>query len=177
MFLRLKTTTKETRDPCLMGWPYRALQRLGRLVPPTFTLVGLNPELRHDGVCAMRCFGLTCARHGTRVMLRWGSAPIQQCHSLIDTYISDPPCKKAEVCLTVRFKKELRGVSDSVPGYPIAIWVNGITASSESGQTFQDVLRVTLNAREGIECKDGSNLPSRLEHPNELSALLYKMFS
>lgn len=39
MFMRLKTTPKETCDPRLMGWPYRALQRLGRSVPSKFTLV------------------------------------------------------------------------------------------------------------------------------------------
>ena len=177
MYLRLKTTPKETCDPRLMGWPYRALQRLGRPVPSTFTLVSLNPELRHDEACTMRCFGLTCARHGTRVMVRWGPSPIKQCHSLFDTYISDPPCMRAEVCLTVRFKKEVNGVSDSAPEYPIKIWVSGITASSESGLTFQDVLRAALNARTGIECKDDFNFPSKLDHPSELSALRYRTFS
>ena len=54
IFLRPKNTPKETCDPRLMGWPYRALQRLGRPVPSTFTLVSLNPELRHDEACTMR---------------------------------------------------------------------------------------------------------------------------
>ena len=110
-------------------------------------------------------------------MVRWGPAPIKQCQSLFDTYISGPPCKKAEVCLTVRFKKEVRGVSDSASEYSIKIWVSGITASSESGLTFQDVLRAALNARTGIECKDDFNFPSKLDHPNELSALRYRTFS
>ena len=177
MFLRLKTTPKETCDPRLTGWPYRALQRLGRPVPPTFTLVSLNPELRHDEVCTMRCCGLTCARHGTRVMVRWGPAPIKQCHSLFDTYISDLSCKKADVCLIVRFRKGPCSAPNSAPEYPIKIWVSGITARSESGLTFQDVLRIALNAKEGIECKDDFNFPSKFEHPSELSALRYRTFS
>lgn len=177
IFLRIKTTPKETCDPRLMGWAYWALQRVGRPVPTTFTLVSLNPELRYDAACAMRRYGLTCVHHGTRVKVRWGPAPIKQCHSLFDTYISDPPCRRAEVCLTVRFKKEVHGVSDSAPEYPIKIWVSNITASSECGLTFQDVLRAALNAREGIDCKDDFNLPSKLEHPSKLSALRYRTFS
>ena len=177
MFLRLEATPKETCDPRMMGWPYRALQRLGRPVPSTFTLVSLTPELRHDEVCTMRCFGLTCARHGTRVMVRWGPTPIKRCHSLFDAYISDPPCKRAEVCLTVRFSKKARSAPNSAPEYPIKIWVSGITASSESGLTSQDVLRAALNAREGIDCKDDFNFPSRLDHPSELSALRHRTFS
>ena len=82
MFLRIKPTPKETCDTRLMGWAYLALQRLGRPVPSTLTLVRLNPELRHDEACTKRRYGLTCARHGTRVMVRWGPAPIQQCQSL-----------------------------------------------------------------------------------------------
>ena len=149
----------------------------GTPVPTTFTFVSLNPELRHDAACAMRRYGLTCVHHGTRVKVRWGPAPIKQCHSLFDTYISDPSCKKAEVCLTVRFKKDLCSVSDSAPEYPIKIWVSNITASSESGLTFQDVLRAALNAREGIDCKDNFNFSSKLEHPSELSALRYRTFA
>ena len=125
----------------------------------------------------MRCFGLTCARHGTRVMVRWGPSPIKQCHSLFDTYISDPPCMRAEVCLTVRFKKEVNGVSDSAPEYPIKIWVSGITASSESGLTFQDVLRAGLNARGQTECKDDFNFPSKFEHHIADDIFRYRTFS
>lgn len=95
MFLRLKTTPKETCDPHEVDWLNRVLQRRGRPVPSTFTLVSLHPELKHDAVCSMRHLGLTCARHGTRVMAQWGPTPIKQCHSLFDAYISDPPCKNA----------------------------------------------------------------------------------
>ncbi|GAB7325601.1 hypothetical protein MBLNU13_g09592t1 [Cladosporium sp. NU13] len=177
MFMRLKTTPKGTCDPRLMGWPYRALQRLGRSVPSKFTLVSFNPELlRHDGMCTTRCFGLNCARHGTRVMVRWRPASIKQCHSLFDTSISDPPCKIAEVCMKVRFRKEACSAPNSAPEYPIKFWVSGITANSESGLTFQDVLRAALNARIGIKCKDDFNFPSKPEHPSELSTLRYKTF-
>jgi hypothetical protein len=177
MFLRLKTTPKETCDPREVEWLNRVLQRHRRPVPSTFTLVSLNPELKHDAVCTMRRCGLTCARHGTRVMVQWGPAPIKQCHSLFDTYISDPPCKRVEVSLAVRFNRKSRSVQDSESEYPIKLWLSNITASSDSGLTFQDILRAALNAQGGIECKDDFNFPSQFEHPSKSDVFRYRTFS
>jgi hypothetical protein len=175
MFLRLKTAPKETYEPHALGWRISALQYHRR--PSAFTLVTLNHQLRHDPICSLRRWGLTCAGHERRVMVQWGPAPIRQCHSLFDTYICDPPSKRAEVCLTVSFKKEVRGASDSDTKYPTKIWVSNVTAKSESGLTFQDVLRAALNAHGQTECKDDFNFPSELQHPSELDMLRYKTFS
>jgi hypothetical protein len=175
MFLRLRTTPKEMCEPQALGWRINALQY--HRLPSMFTLVTLNPQLQHDPICSLRRWGLSCAGHGRRVMVRWGPAPIRQCHSLFDTYICDPPCKRAEVGLTVRFKKEVRGIVDSDTNYPIKIWVSNVIARSESGLTFQDVLMAALNARGYTECKDDFNFPSELEHPSKLHVLHYKTFS
>jgi len=176
MFLGFKVKPEETCEPHALGWPHNAWA-LQRLVRPMLTLVSLNPELRRDPVCKIRHYGLTCAGHGRRVMVQWGPSPIRKCHSLFDTYISDPPCKKAEVSLTVRFKKETRGALDSDPEYPIKIWVNNITASSESGLTFQDVLRAALNARGQTECKDDFNFLSQFADLSKDDMFRYKTFS
>jgi hypothetical protein len=176
MFLRLKTTPKETCEPHKLGWPKKAWPLQG-LAPPALTLVSLNPELRHDPICKDRRYGLTCPGHGRRVTIQWGPVPIKQCHSLFDTYISDPPCKYAEVCLTVRFKKDVHSAADSGSEYPIKLWVSYITASSDSGLTFQDVLRAALNARGQTECKDDFNFPSQFEHHIENGIFRYRTFS
>jgi hypothetical protein len=178
MFLRLKTTPKETCEAHKLGWP-KSTGALQRLAPPALTLVSLNPELQHDPICKDRRYGLTCPGHGRRVMVQWGPVPIKQCHSLFDTYISDPPCKYAEISLTVRFRKqELRStVQDSDAEYPIKLWASYITASSDSGLTFQDVLRAGLNARGQTECKDDFNFPSKFEHHIADDIFRYRTFS
>jgi hypothetical protein len=178
MFLRLKTTPKETCEPHELGWPKFNVGALQNLARADITLVSLNPELQHDPICKDRRYGLTCPGHGRRIMVQWGPAPIKQCHSLFDTYISDPPCKYAEVCLTVRFKKqELRGATNSDAEYPIKLWASHITASSDSGLTFRDVLRAGLNARGQTECKDDFNFPSQFEHHIENDIFRYRTFS
>lgn len=111
-------------------------------------------------------------------MVQWGPVPIKQCHSLFDTFISDPPCKYAEVCLTVRFKKkELRGAADSDAEYPIKLWASYITASSDSSLTFQDVLRACLNVRGQTECEDNFNFLSQFEHHIKHDIFRYRTFS
>jgi len=177
MFLRLKITPKETCEPSALGWSTNGLQRVRRPPPSLLTLVSLNPELRPDPLCKNQRFGLTCAGHGRRVMVQWGPTPIKRCHSLFDTYISDPPCKNAKLNLTVRFKKQVRGVADSDSEYPIKLWVSYITASSDSGLTFQDVLRAGLNARGQTECKDDFNFPSKFEHHSKNGIFRYRTFS
>jgi hypothetical protein len=177
MFLRLKITPKETCEPSALGWSHNGLWRLQRPPPSLLTLVSLNPELRPNPICKNQRFGLTCAGHGRRVMVQWGPTPIKQCHSLFDTYISDPPCKNAEFNLTVRFKKAACNASDSGAEYPIKLWVSYITANSDSGLTFQDVLLAALNARGQTECKDDFNFHSRFEHPGKNDAFRYRTFS
>ena len=95
---------------------------------------------------------MTCRTHGRRFKLVWGPVPIRQCFSLFNTNISDPPCRKAEVCLTVRFKKPTTDTPDSGAEFPIRIRVDNVIASSESGLTFQDVLITALNTQGRIEC-------------------------
>jgi hypothetical protein len=172
-----KLTPKETCEPSALGWSHNGLWRLQRPPPSLLTLVSLNPELRPNPICKNQRFGLTCAGHGRRVMVQWGPTPIKQCHSLFDTYISDPPCKNAEFNLTVRFKKAACNASDSGAEYPIKLWVSYITANSDSGLTFQDVLLAALNARGQTECKDDFNFPSRFEHPGKNDAFRYRTFS
>jgi len=109
-------------------------------------------------------------------MVQWGPTPIKQCHSLFDTYISDPPCKNAEFNLTVRFKKKACNAFDSDAECPIKLWASYITASSDSGLTFQDVLLAGLNARGQTECKGNFNFPSQFEHPDKNDAFRYKTF-
>jgi hypothetical protein len=174
--LRLKITPKQTCEPHKLGWP-KTTGALHRLTRPDLTLVSLNPELQHDPICKDRRYGLTRPGHGRRVMVQWGPTPIKQCHSLFDTYISDPLCKYAEVSLTVRFKKDVHGVADSDAEYPIKLWVSYITASADSGLTFQDVLRAALNARGQTECKDDFNFPSQFEHHIKNDSFRYKTFS
>lgn len=142
MFLRLNNKPKPVCEPHAVGWTsVDGYVLWGVRVPDLFTLVTLNPELRHDEECHTRRFGQTCIGHGRDVKLQWGPAPIRQHFSLLDAYISDPPCKRAEVCLTVSFK-------DGASTFPITISVKNVTVSSEIGLTFQDILRLALNARE-----------------------------
>jgi hypothetical protein len=61
MFLRLKTVPKEMYEPHALGWRISALQYHRR--PSAFTLVTLNHQLRHDPICSLRRWGLTCPGH------------------------------------------------------------------------------------------------------------------
>lgn len=141
MFLRLGNKPKQVCEPHVVGWTSMDRYVLWNVrVPSCFTLVTLNPELRHDEECHTRRFGQTCIGHGRNVKLQWGPAPIRQHFSLLDTFISDPPCQRAEVSLTVSFQ-------DGASTFPITIAVENVTVSSETGLIFQDILRLALNAR------------------------------
>lgn len=178
MFLRLKTTPKDMYEARKLGRVDAGQSKPGSgMIADMVTVVAPNPELRYDEFCRMRRFGVTCLTHGNSVVLRWGPAPIRECLSLLDTYISDPPCKVAEVCLTVRFKipADEFGCPQSKPEYPIKIWVDGVIASSESGLTFQDVLRAALYARRQTKCKDDFRFPS--PYFGKKGAPQYKTFS
>lgn len=177
MFLRPKTTPKEVYGARRLGQDVHWLMFGSSMARDIVTMVTLNPELRYDEFCRMRRFGVTCLTHGKSVVLRWGPAPIRQCLSLMDTYISDPPCKAAEVCLTVRFKTPADefGRPQAKPEYPMKIWMDGIIARSESGLTFQDVLRAALYARGQAECKDDFRFPSAFT--GMAGASPYKTFS
>jgi hypothetical protein len=146
MFLRLKTTPKERYEVHVLGWSDRALRWLNRPRQTLLTLVSVNPELPRHGKCRKRQFGMACTGCRKKVVLEWGPANIRQTFSLLDTYVSDPPCKEARVCLGVGFQGE-----SSV--FPVEISVHGVWVGSERGLTFQDFLRAALNSRNWI-CSD-----------------------
>jgi hypothetical protein len=136
MFLRLKTTPKRTFEPRAVGWYKDVLERP---TPALVTLVTLNPELRHVWNSSMR-FGTSSVGHGVKIKLEWGPAPIRYHSSLLDMYVSNPPCKKVDVGLRVNFR-------DRATVFPIEMWVDCITTNLEKGLTIGDTLRAALSAR------------------------------
>lgn len=128
---------------------------------PLIIPVALNPELRHDPSCKTKVLGITCMAHGGHVVLQWGPVKIREQFSLLDTFITDPPCKRAEISLTVRFLKPKTPIYWPSKEHPFKIWVNRVRAFSETGLTFQDILRAALNARGGVECRDDLKLLSK----------------
>jgi hypothetical protein len=97
---------------------------LERPTPALVTLVTLNPGLQHVGIGDIR-FGTSCTSYGTRLNLEWGPAPLREHSSLLDTYLSDPPCKRVYVGLTVNFR-------DRAIMFPIVIWVDCVVARTYS---------------------------------------------
>jgi hypothetical protein len=137
MFLRLKTTPKRTFEPCAVGWCRDVLERP---TPASVTLVTLNPEFRYAYDYSPRRFGTICVGHGVKINLEWGPAPIRYHSNLLDTYVSDPPCKKVDVGLRVNFR-------DRATKFPTDVWVDCIATNLEKGLTIGDTLRAALSAR------------------------------
>jgi hypothetical protein len=102
--------------------------------------VTLNPEFRYAYDYSPRRFGTICVGHGVKINLEWGPAPIRYHSNLLDTYVSDPPCKKVDVGLRVNFR-------DRATKFPTDVWVDCIATNLEKGLTIGDTLRAALSAR------------------------------
>jgi hypothetical protein len=85
-------------------------------------------------------FGTSCIDYGMRVKLEWGPGQIREYSSLLDTYVSDPPCNRVHVGLHMHFR-------DRATMFPVEIWADGVVTGLEEGLTFGDIVRAALNAR------------------------------
>lgn len=164
MWLRMKPGSIETSSmrqfcPAVFHWN-SVINPVQSLRFETLTPVAINPEFRLDEGCCSRDLGTNHLECEGDVVLHWGPAKIRQQFSFLDTFITDPPCKTAEICLTVRFRKPEHGFFDSAePEYPVELMVSSRTVSSEKGLTLQDLLCAALNTRRRTICQDQLNLP------------------
>lgn len=165
MWLRIKPGPIETWPAwqfCLAIFDWKAIINPERSIRfETITPVAVNPGFRLDEGCWTRNLGINHLEHEGKVVLHWGPAKIRQQFSFLDTFITDPPCKTAEIRLTVHFRKPDHGYFDNTtePEYPLELLVSSRTVSSEKGLTLQDLLCAALNTRRRNICQDQLNLP------------------